>query len=290
MTKKRRWLKIVLALVAVAIVLVVVGVTMLYLSLGKVVKTGVETFGSQALQAPVTVTNITFSAFTGKAEIEGLVVGNPQGFKTDSAFKLGVTRVVVDPKSIMTDTIVIREILIEAPEVTYETDLKGSNITRLKENIEAFTGTGATEPGDEPAEEPADKPAEEPNAEDGKPGKKVVIESFKIADGQIRLSATVLGGAALPVPLPEVHLTDIGKDSGGTSIGEAVSEIFGSVTGTITGAVKAGGALIGDTTDAVKDTAEQTGKAVKDVGKSLKETTSGTINGIKGIFGKKKEE
>jgi len=57
-----------------------------------------------------------------------MVVGNPEGFKTESVFQLNQIRVILDPKSLLTNRIHIREILIDAPEITYEVGLSGSNI------------------------------------------------------------------------------------------------------------------------------------------------------------------
>jgi len=269
--------KILLIAIPIALLLGVVVLVVLYLSMGTIVKTGIETVGSKIAGVEITVENVSLSPLSGKGEIKGLVIGNPDGFKTDAAFKLGLTRVAVDLGSIFSDTIVIREITIEAPEITYEMSLSGSNVHALQKNVETFAGTDQS--GTEAKPEQTAEPEKEPESatEDGK---KVVIESFVLTDAEIRLSATLLGGKAVTVPLPEVRLNDIGKQSDGKGVAEVVEEVFGAIAGSVKDAVTGSGKLLGDGTEKLKDSLE-------DAGKGAKEGASKAIEGVKGLFKKK---
>ena len=265
----KKLLKILLIVVPI---LVIVGLTVLYFSLGSIIRTGVETMAPKVTKTSVTLEDFDFSLFSGKIDIKGVTVGNPEGFKTPSAFKLDRVRVVVAPGSLLSDRIVVREIYIDGPQITYELSLSGSNIGRLKENVEAFAGMADGAPA-EPAE------AEPESGEDEGPGKKVQIDDFLLKNGKVSLSATVMGGKALTVPLPEVHLTDIGKESGGKSMGEIVSEIFAAVASSITEVASGAGDLLKTGGEALQDSA---GKA----GETVKEGASNVLKGVKGMFGK----
>ena len=204
-------------------------------------------------------------------------MGNPEGFNTDSAFRLGSVRVRFDPKSVLSDTIHIKEVLVEAPQVTYEMSLKGSNVAKIKRNVDEFAGKMLPAGDGEEEEEPPPPPPDE--AEKG--GKKVIIDSVRVFDGKISLSATALGGKALPVPLPDIQLKDIGKESDGASIGDAISEIFSAIAGGIKGAVAGAG-------DLLKKGGEALTGSAKDVGKAAQEGATNVLKGVKGIFGKDK--
>ena len=271
----KRKLKIVLSVCVALAVLVVVGLVVVYASLGSIIKTGVETVGPKATKAPVTVEKIDLALLSGRVEIQGIVVGNPEGFKTDSAFRLGSVRVRFDPRSVLTNTIHVKEVLIEAPQVTYEMSLKGSNVARIKKNVDEFAGK-VLPAGD--GEEEAPPP---PPPEPAEGGKKVIIDSVRVFDGKISLSATALGGNALPVPLPDIQLKDIGKESDGASIGDATSEVFDAVLGGIKGAVAGAG-------DLLKKSGETLTGSAKDVGKAAQEGAAGVVKGVKGLFGKDK--
>ena len=47
-----------------------------------------ETFGPQAAGVPVTLDSVSLSLFSGSAALKGLVVGNPEGYKTTNAMSL----------------------------------------------------------------------------------------------------------------------------------------------------------------------------------------------------------
>ena len=58
-------------------------------SLDGMVKTAIETYGSQATETTVLVDSVQIVLKDGSGAIRGLTVGNPQGFATPQAFSLG---------------------------------------------------------------------------------------------------------------------------------------------------------------------------------------------------------
>jgi uncharacterized protein involved in outer membrane biogenesis len=249
-----RWIKLFLAVVILGVVVVVVA----SFFLGTIVKTGVGTVGPRLTGASVLVDDIDLSPLTGRGTIEGLVIGNPEGFQSTRAFKLDLIRVRLSVPSLFSDTILIDEITVVGPEITYERGLSGSNISVIRDNIEAFGKSGAKGKENRPAGEEA--------------GKNVQIGNFLIRDGSVRLSASLLKGEALTVPLPEIQLKDLGKESGGATVAQVSAKIFRAINGAVVKAVAGSGNLAG--------------KGVKEIGKAAGEAGSKALEGVRGLLGK----
>jgi uncharacterized protein involved in outer membrane biogenesis len=248
-----KWLKIVLGVLLVILIVIIAAVSMF---LNQIIKTGVEKGGPAVLGVPVTLEKADFSLLRGKAVLEELVIGNPEGFKTPFLFSMGELLVQINRGSLAKDTIIIEKIYIASPEISYEKSLKTSNIGALLKQLE-----GEEKPEEEKAEE-----TPEPEAEKGAE-KKVVIEDFLLEGGRIKLSVTLTGGRSLVVPLPPVHLTDIGKESGGASVTEVTTEIFGAIAGSVTKAVSASVEFVGDGVKVVGDGVMEVGDAAGDAAK-----------------------
>jgi uncharacterized protein involved in outer membrane biogenesis len=229
----------------VLIVVIAVGVYWFASNLDSLIKTAIETYGSEITKTEVTLDKVEISPTSGAGSLSGLKMGNPAGFKSDSAFNLGQVSVALDTSSLGSDTIVIKEIVIAAPAVTYEIGANGSNIDAIRKNVESYTGaagSGGSSSG---------------GANEGEI--KMVIENLYIRDGKVNVSATALGGKSLGAPLPTIHLKDIGKDSGGATPGEVADKVIKAVS---KGATKAVGTLnldkvLGGATGVAKDAMEK---------------------------------
>ena len=245
-------------------VLIIVVIVALVFSINSIIKHGVETVGPLALGTDVTLEEVDISLFSGKGQLKGLIIGNPEGFKTESSFKLNEVRLALDVSSLLSDKIIIEEIFIDAPEITYEKGRKGDNFKAILDNINDFARmTGG-------------KASEDKKEESKEGGKKIQINNLIVKNGKVNMSMAALKGEKLTLPLADIHLKDIGKDEEGTSIAEAVKEVFGAVNKNVIGAV-AGSAK------AIAESAEKA--AEKTVGKA-KETVEGAVDKLKGLFGK----
>jgi hypothetical protein len=231
--------------------IVVVVVAFVVLNINPIVKEGVQTHGSEITKVAVVLNEVDISPWTGKGRLAGLTVGNPKGYQTDSASNLGLVSVNLDVGSVTDDTVVIHEVVIAGPQVTYELGPGGSNIDVIRKNVESFLGGGKKAGGGG-----ASKPSDEAKSEEG--GKKIIIENLIIRDGKVSVSAALLKGKKLSVPLPSIHLKDIGKDKGGASPGEVAEKIMASVTDGATKAVASLNisGLIKDASGMVKDAAK----------------------------------
>lgn len=248
----------------VVVLILVVGIGGYYLlsNLGSIIVAAVERYGSEVTQTQVSLANAEVDITTGEGALSGLKVGNPSGFQTDSAIALGEISVKLDTNSVTEQTIVVKEISVTQPEVTYEVGEAGSNIDAIRRNVEAFAaaqGGGGTSGG-----------SEQPASEDGGAERKLVIDDLYIRGGTVNVSATFLQGETLSAVLPEIHLTDIGKGSGGATPQQVV-ELIVAALGDQTGKVISGmnlDALRQGATGLIK---EGTGAATEAVGGAASE-------------------
>lgn len=202
------------AAVGLVLVLAVIAAGALSLSLGRVVKTAVESAGPRLLGAPVTLGLVTVSPWSGRATLRELVVGNPEGFRGPRAVRVGLVDVRVRLASLLSDTVIVDSVEVREPEIVWEIGGGGSNLQRLQRNAEASAARlGGS--GSAPAA-PAKK------------GKSLLIKRLDVTGGKVGLSATALGGQDLSAPLPDVHLTDLGGP--GRSPAEAAAQALRAVT------------------------------------------------------------
>ncbi len=233
--------------------------------LGPTIRKAVTTIGPMVTKTPVTLEDVSVNLFSGNISLKGLVVGNPDGFKTEAAMKLAEVRLSVDPLSVFSKTIHVKQVYVDGAEAWYEAGIPDSNVGKLQKNIDAFTG------GAKPAAKPEEKkPAGE--------GKKVVIDDLQILNTKVHLSVKGLGGAALPVPMPDIKQKDIGKEGDGKTVAQAAADILKSVTD---GIAEVGTKAIGG----LKDGAKAIGGAAADAGKGALDAGKSAVDSVKGLFG-----
>ncbi len=195
------------------LVLAIVGTVFYFLvNLGDLVKTAVEEAGSAVAGVSVTLADAEVKPAEGIATLHGLTVGNPPGFKTANAFELGEINVKVDAATITMDVVIVNEVAVQDPKVTYELGAGAGNIEIIANNVERFAGGGGA-------------------------GAKFIIEHIYLRGGTLRVSAAALGGRTMTFHLPEIHLTDIGKDQGGANPTEIAATVMAALTGKIAGFV-----------------------------------------------------
>ena len=253
--------KIIFRTLIALVVLLVLAVLAVGLLLDKAIKSGIETFGPKLTKADVTLDSVSLSLLSGSGTIKGLVVGNPQGFKTPSAIKVGTASLSLEPRSLLSDKIVVKSINVQGPEITFETDLKGNNLKKILANVQEATGGGGQEPA---------KPQEPAQPKEAKPAKKLQVDDFVISGGKVHVAVTALGGQGATIPLPPIHLQDLGTGPEGITPGELAKKVLEAIekgasqaaAGTVTDIGK--GALY-----MTKDPANTGSNAVKSVTKGI---------------------
>src|SRR2546428_4088038 len=119
----------------VLVVLVIAAVLAALYFLGTIVKKGVESAGPNITKTTVKLDGAKLSIFSGSGELKGFLVGNPEGFNSPSAVRVGSVGVDVQPGSVFSDKVVVRSVKVLAPEITFEGTLGGNNLSKLLANI-----------------------------------------------------------------------------------------------------------------------------------------------------------
>ena len=239
-----------------------VALVLVGLSLDALVEGGIETMGPRLLGVPVTLEDVDVTLLSGtsmQAGLTQLVVKNPEGYETAFAVSLPEIRVDVDWNSLLTDTVIVEEVLIVAPAITFEWSLEGSNLGAIHENVTRNTRSGSDDNGREKGEK--HKKGQEFD-------KTVHIKKVTVKDAVINVS--FIGGQdeVTQVSLPDLDLRDIGNPSGGTTFSQASAVIFDEIYDAINKTVMKPGVLL-------PQGVEQLGKSIGKMGKEL----------LKGLFG-----
>ena len=260
--------KLFLSVVVVLVVLIVVAVIVVGFFLGTIVKTGMETVGPKITQVPITVDAVSLSLLTGSAKIKGLVVGNPEGYKTPQAISVGLAAIEVNPLSALSDKIVVRSIEVRNPEITFEGNpFSGNNLTKIRDNVSA-----ATAASQQPSTNQTAQAA-------GQPGKKLEVDDFLITGAKVHVSLTGMGGKETTLPLPDIHLSDMGKGADGITATDLTRRVLDALTAATVKAVANAASDIGKGavnlgTDAGKNAGENVNKITKGLGGLFKKSTN----------------
>lgn len=70
---------------------------------------------------------INLNPYTGKLLVSGVRLANPEGYAETNAFTLGSLSVDVEVSSLLSDTIHVRDVTVDAPFASYVLDAQGSN-------------------------------------------------------------------------------------------------------------------------------------------------------------------
>ena len=221
--------------------LIVVGAMSLWL--GRGVKLAVERYGPGIVGAPVTVGTVILTPWSGRGAITNLVIGNPPGFKGVHALSVGSVEVKIKLASLVTDTIVVESVVVREPEILYEMGAGGTNLTRLQRNAEGAQSQAAAAPASSGG------------------SKSLFIKDLLVTGGTVGFSVSPLGQEGVKIPLPRVHLSNLGGK--GRSPAQAVSQVLSEI-------------------------ASSAGKAVSGLGgKALSQAASSVLGKLGGLLKKK---
>ncbi len=251
--------KLIVRLLIGVLILVVVAAICVGLFLDSAVKRGIETVGPMVAKVDVKLDAVSLSLLSGSGKVKGLVVGNPEGYKTPSAIQVGQASLALQPGSLFADKVVIKSVNVEAPEVTFETDLKGNNLSKIVSNLQGTTSGGQSQP-----------------ATSKSASRKLQVDDFLIRGAKLHVSVTPLGQSAT-VPLPDIHLTALGTGPDGITAAELTKQVLQAIE---------------------KEAVQVSGSAIAGLGKDAAGLSKGASNaaagaaeklgqGIGGLFKKK---
>jgi uncharacterized protein involved in outer membrane biogenesis len=205
-----------------------------------------RTVGPQITGVAVKVDRVSLEPTQGLLTLTGLELGNPKGFKTERALALGNVKLQVEVRSLTEPVVHIREIAVEQPAVTYEYASGTSNLDVIQRNVETYVTQWSNAP----------QPKDKPNS-----ARKLIIDHLIIRGGKVGVSSAALQGKPMVLPMADIHLTDLGRDSGGATPAQVAQKVVAAVTQAVkraTFGVQLDGAMdsvkrgVGQAVDAVK--------------------------------------
>lgn len=208
------------------VVLIIIGVMVVALTLDSIVKKGVEVVGPRIALVPVTVETVHIGVLSGTARVKTLIVGNPDGYKSPFSVSVGVAEVNLDVASALSDKIIVHSIHVESPEITFEGGFNGNNLSKIMDNLKSPPQAGGTSVTNVPVSQGG-----------AQTSKKVEVDDFLITGAKVHVILTDFGGKEMSLTLPDIHLTDLGKDNDGLTPADLTKQVFQAITTTTVASV-----------------------------------------------------
>ncbi|NND43975.1 MAG: hypothetical protein HKN58_01530 [Xanthomonadales bacterium] len=197
-------LKIVLLLLVVVLLVVGAGAWWLSRNVDGVVSEAVTEAGRELTGTRVTVESVDVDVVRGQATLQGLRIPNPPGYSQQPALLLGSIDVDIRLSSIREDVLVIEQVTVSDPEVSFEMNADGvSNISVLERNI-AQASPDSTDSGNE---------------------QRLIIEQVDFRGGTITAIAAQRPGKELVFDFPSASFSDLGSPDGASAsqIGDQIA-------------------------------------------------------------------
>ncbi len=179
------------------VILLVVAVVVVFVSIDAIAKAAIERGATYALGVQTTLDSADIGVLSGEFRMKGLDVANPEGFTSDSFFRLGEGFVAVSLGSLRQDTVELPTLALSGVQMNLEKKAGSSNFGVITDNLKRFESPETGPPGDS-----------------AKPGKSFIIREIVITDINVTVDLLPIGGTLnrIEVPIEQVRLTDVGND------------------------------------------------------------------------------
>ncbi len=206
--------------------LFIIALLVFSLSINSIVKSSIERIGTEMTGTAVTVDRVSISIFTGNGEISGFRVANPDGYGRDYAVEVDHFSISLELTSLLSDEVVVKEIVIESPLIYLEQKVPGNNLNEILRHVRDTSPQETSE-------------------------KHLVIERFYLNNGIAELYTEVGGEREARVEISEIELNDLGRGGGQQALEEVIERIAERIVNeAMRGAVDAGADQI---RDAIRD-------------------------------------
>jgi len=202
----------VLVVLAVLAGIGVLGALLAYNSLDLIVRAALEHWGPDVTGVKVEVAGVEISPRDGRGRITGLDIGNPAGFSGSRAVRFGEIRLAIDPATVTSGVVHIRELAVDSTQVTYERTDKATNLDAIQRHIEAYAKRTQAQ-GDGKGIAGASVK------------RRFVIDRLTIRKARVLMTTRGLGGQGLAFELPDVELRDLGKRQGGLTASQVAAVV-----------------------------------------------------------------
>lgn len=243
----------------VILVLIILAVIMVYSVGSSALKAGIETAASKALNVAVNIDDLDLSIFQGRVSFEDVVIDNPPGYEYDKLLELGEATVAVGIGSLLSDTVNVREIILDGVNVVVEQKGLSNNLQEVINSIP--------------------KSEKKPKTGTEKPGKTLHIDTLEITNVTVNVKLLPIPGKAdtISLKLASIRMTNLD----GLDTAQLTGKILLAIAAGI--AEQGSGLLPAEMTAGMKEAARfaEEGEKIIEQGKSI-------IEGFKGLLKPKK--
>ncbi|MGQ0585613.1 MAG: hypothetical protein ACT4PK_00185 [Gammaproteobacteria bacterium] len=180
--------------------------------LGRLIETAVETQGPRLTGTEVALGSASVSVFSGQGRLSDLSIGNPQGYSDGEAFDLGKIEIVIDPKSLGSDVVRIKSVVVDGPRLLAEFNPAGRN--NLKAILDHVKGVARGAGGGTTT---ADK--------SGGGETRMIIDEFRFENAQARALAPAFD-LDKTVEIPPIVLKNLGAKQGGAAAADIANQVM----------------------------------------------------------------
>lgn len=200
--------KLIISLIVGTAALILVGTLIVALTLEWVIKSGVESVGPRMTQTAVTLESMEISPFSGTGSINGLHLGNPEGYTTEFAIKLDRALLHIDPTSLWSDKVIVETFQMDAPEITFEGNRSENNLGKILENVADYVG----------------------ELSEHQFTGKLQVNHFRLSGGKVHLRLSMFGKQTITLSAPEIELRDLGTGPDGITSTELTQLIIKKIS------------------------------------------------------------
>lgn len=202
--------------IAVGVVIVIaIALAAAWFYIDAIAKTAVERGATYALGVDTRVDSVSVNLLGGTVRMDGLTVGNPEGFKTPHLVRSGRFDLAVVPGSLMKDTIEVSRFELDGLDMNIEQKLgTGTNVSVILDNVKTPGG------------------GKEPDKAETEGGTKVKVDRIVIRNVVAHVQVLPVGGKAstLDVKIPEIVMTDVtGDNAQGIAVSELVRRLMPAI-------------------------------------------------------------
>ncbi len=195
-------------------------------SLENIAKQLVHEYGSKIIGTSVSIKGLNFKPTSGYASVTDFEIENPKGYKSKNLFYLKELSVQIDLSTITDELIIVDNVKINNPQITYEMlSLKQNNISDILNNIKNNTVS----------DNDAKDTSSSKKTNNKSSSKKVVIKTLSVNDGAINVMMGIgKFKKELSLPLPKIEMHNIGQDKKGATIKDTISTVITKILNSAT--------------------------------------------------------
>lgn len=210
-----KWIRrIILAVVLVVIIAVVA----IYLNIGRIIKSAVQTEASSSLNLQTTLDSVSLSLFGGELGLHQLDIASPQGYGAPHMLEVGDTNVAVSYGQLRDDPVHIESLTINKPKLVIE---QQNGVLNFKKAMDQMPKS------------------ETPSTAEGKPSKKLIIDELTVKDAQVVIHPNLPGmSQEITVPVASMVMKNVGSGEGaqnGAAIKDVVMQVITALAGNASG-------------------------------------------------------